>query len=162
MPRYTFHESLLGPVLLVSDGQALTGLFFADRRYGEAVGEGWVEAAEAEPFPLAKVQLTEYFDGKRRVFSVPLALHGTPFQLSVWEALQSIPYGQTISYRELARRVGRPASVRAVGQANGHNPVSVIVPCHRVIGSDGKLTGYGGGLERKEALLRLEAGNHPK
>ena len=101
-------------------------------------------------------QLTEYFSGKRQTFELELAPRGTPFQLAVWNALLAIPYGDTISYAELARRIGKPAAVRAVGAANGANPIPVIIPCHRVIGSNGTLTGYGGGIERKQWLLALE------
>ncbi|HEV7239550.1 MAG TPA: methylated-DNA--[protein]-cysteine S-methyltransferase [Thermoanaerobaculia bacterium] len=101
-------------------------------------------------------QLTEYFSAKRKTFTFPLAPRGTPFQLAVWNALLEIPYGDTISYAELARRIGRPSAVRAVGAANGANPIPVIIPCHRVIGSNGTLTGYGGGIERKQWLLALE------
>jgi methylated-DNA-[protein]-cysteine S-methyltransferase len=105
--------------------------------------------------PLAR-QLLEYFSGKRKTFDFPLAPKGTPFQLDVWNALLEIPYGDTVTYAELARRIGRPAAVRAVGAANGANPIPVIIPCHRVIGSNGTLTGYGGGIERKQWLLALE------
>jgi methylated-DNA-[protein]-cysteine S-methyltransferase len=101
-------------------------------------------------------QLQEYFSGKRQAFTFPLAPRGTPFQLAVWNALLEIPYGDTISYAELARRIGKPSAVRAVGAANGANPIPVIIPCHRVIGSNGTLTGYGGGIERKQWLLALE------
>jgi methylated-DNA-[protein]-cysteine S-methyltransferase len=101
-------------------------------------------------------QLAEYFSGKRTVFALDLAPRGTPFQLAVWNALLEIPYGDTISYAELARRIGKPSAVRAVGAANGANPIPIIIPCHRVIGSNGTLTGYGGGIERKQWLLALE------
>jgi methylated-DNA-[protein]-cysteine S-methyltransferase len=101
-------------------------------------------------------QLREYFEGKRRTFDLELAMRGTEFQLAVWSELQRIPYGDTISYSELARRIGKPSAIRAVGAANGANPIPVIVPCHRVIGSNGTLTGYGGGIERKQWLLALE------
>ena len=101
-------------------------------------------------------QLADYFAGRRREFDIPLAPRGTEFQLAVWDELLRIPYGDTISYAELARRIGRPAAVRAVGAANGANPIPVIVPCHRVIGANGSLTGYGGGIERKQFLLALE------
>ena len=101
-------------------------------------------------------QLREYFAGKRRTFDIPLALQGTEFQLAVWNELLRVPYGDTITYAELARRIGRPSAIRAVGAANGANPIPVIVPCHRVIGSNGTLTGYGGGIERKQWLLALE------
>jgi methylated-DNA-[protein]-cysteine S-methyltransferase len=111
-----------------------------------------------EPFADVRRQLSEYFDGERDEFDVPLGMTGTPFQRRVWQALQRIPYGETTTYGELARRLGRPSASRAVGLANGRNPIAVIVPCHRVIGSDGSLTGYGGGVERKRLLLELEAG----
>jgi methylated-DNA-[protein]-cysteine S-methyltransferase len=103
-----------------------------------------------------KTQLAEYFSGKRKEFDVDLAPRGTPFQICVWEELRKIPYGDTISYAELARRIGKISAVRAVGSANGANPIPVIIPCHRVIGSNGTLTGYGGGIERKQWLLTLE------
>ena len=103
-----------------------------------------------------RLQLLEYFAGRRKAFDVPLAPKGTPFQLAVWNALLEVPYGETVTYAELARRIGRPAAVRAVGAANGANPIPVIIPCHRVIGSNGTLTGYGGGIERKQWLLALE------
>lgn len=103
-----------------------------------------------------KAQLREYFAGSRHAFTIPLAPKGTPFQLAVWNALLAIPYGDTVSYSELAFRIGRPSAVRAVGAANGANPIPVIIPCHRVIGSNGTLTGYGGGIERKQWLLALE------
>jgi methylated-DNA-[protein]-cysteine S-methyltransferase len=103
-----------------------------------------------------KTQLTGYFSGTRKSFDIPLAPKGTPFQLAVWNALLEIPYGDTVTYAELARRIGKPSAVRAVGAANGANPIPVIIPCHRVIGSNGTLTGYGGGIERKQWLLALE------
>ena len=105
---------------------------------------------------LVAQQLSEYFAGKRQAFDLPLALHGTEFQLAVWNELLRVPYGETITYGELARRIGRPSAIRAVGAANGANPIPVIVPCHRVIGSNGTLTGYGGGIERKQWLLAHE------
>src|SRR5205807_5632410 len=115
---------------------------------------GW--RADRGAFADVSRQLAEYFAGDRTAFNVPLAAGGTPFQRAVWEGLQDIPYGETVSYGELARRIGRPSAVRAVGLANGRNPIAVIVPCHRVIGADGTLTGYGGGIERKRLLLELE------
>ena len=118
----------------------------------------WREERGALPAPLreAKRQLGEYFDGNRREFDLPLAPVGTPFQHRVWDALRGIPYAETLSYGELAKRVGNPAASRAVGAANGRNPLAIVVPCHRVIGADGSLTGYGGGLSVKAALLDLE------
>ena len=113
--------------------------------------------AEATPYvDDLTTQITEYFSGKRKTFTFPLNPKGTPFQLAVWNALLEIPYGDTITYAELAARIGKPSAVRAVGAANGANPIPVIIPCHRVIGSNGTLTGYGGGIERKQWLLALE------
>ena len=121
-----------------------------------AVAPDW-ERSEA-PFAAVAAQLEEYFAGSRDTFEVPLELHGTPFELRVWNALQEIPYGETMGYGELASRIGQPTAARAVGLANGRNPIGVIVPCHRVIGANGSLTGYGGGIERKRILLELERG----
>jgi methylated-DNA-[protein]-cysteine S-methyltransferase len=153
---YTSLESPIGELLAVGDSRALRGLYMQEGRTAIAVRAGW-EATD-EPFAEARAQLAEYFAGQRRAFDLPLAMAGSPFQRRVWRALQDIPYGETISYGELARRIGVPSASRAVGVANGRNPVSVIVPCHRVIGADGSLTGYGGGLARKRLLLELEAG----
>lgn len=123
-----------------------------------APAAAWREKRRTLPVALdaAKRQLAEYFDGTRRDFDLPLAADGTTFQLRVWEELRRISYGETISYGDLARRIGRPAASRAVGAANGRNPLAIVVPCHRVIGADGTLTGYGGGLPVKQALLALE------
>jgi methylated-DNA-[protein]-cysteine S-methyltransferase len=157
MTYHTFVGSPIGPLLLLSDGRALTGLYMNER----IVPEGSVENPEMEPFPLVKAQLTEYFAGERRDFDVPLSPRGTTFQRVVWAHLRDIPYGSTISYGELARRIRSPKACRAVGLANGKNPISIIVPCHRVIGSNGKLTGYGGGIENKRILLDLETRTLP-
>jgi len=153
---YTSFESPIGELLAVGDGQALHGLYMQEGRTAIAVRADWEPAHDA--FGEVRAQLADYFGGRLTGFDLPLAMHGSPFQLRVWRALVEIPYGETISYGELARRIGRPADPRAVGQANGRNPIAVIVPCHRVIGADGSLTGYGGGLERKRQLLELEAG----
>ena len=126
---------------------------------GRLVELGFREPLQNASAPLPRRvidQVTEYFAGKRQTFELDLAPRGTPFQLAVWNALREIPYGDTISYAELARRIGKPAAVRAVGAANGANPIPVIIPCHRVIGSNGTLTGYGGGIERKQWLLAHE------
>ncbi len=154
---YTTFESPIQPLLLTSDGAALTGVFMIEHKHGPEVGADWTEDAAAAPFPEAKRQLAEYFAGTRRDFDLPLAPNGTDFQRKVWVELQNIPYGVTLSYGELARQIGSPGAARAVGLANGRNPISIIVPCHRVVGANGKLTGYGGGLPRKAALLELEA-----
>jgi len=146
-----FVSRLLSPVgdlWLVSDGEYITKLEFTEQE-GEC-GDG---------LPLhrrAAEQLAEYFRGERKRFDLPLRLEGTPFRRRVWQELTTIPYGETITYGQLAARVGDPKACRAVGQANHHNPISIIVPCHRVVGANG-LTGYGGGLEKKRALLELEA-----
>ena len=146
-------ETPFGTMRLVTDGRAIlalefdapgiamTPLSFAARQLADAVAR----------------RLDAYFAGERVAFDVPLAPWGTPFQQSVWNALCGIPYGETVSYAEIARRVGRPSAVRAVGAANGANPIAIVIPCHRVIGANGTLTGYGGGLDRKRALLLLEA-----
>jgi len=153
--RYTSIDSPIGELLLVGDGDALHGLFMQAGGKPKAITPGW----EHDPPTLAHacIQLAEYFAGERTGFDLELVMHGTTFQRRVWRALQDIPYGQTISYGELARRIGQPSAARAVGLANGRNPISVIVPCHRVIGANGTLTGYGGGTERKRLLLNLEA-----
>ncbi|MBW4718017.1 methylated-DNA--[protein]-cysteine S-methyltransferase [Saccharothrix sp. SC076] len=118
---------------------------------------------ERDPGPFGDVvaQLEEFFAGKRTEFDLPLTMAGTPFQRTVWEELKAIPFGETVSYGELAARIGRPTASRAVGLANGKNPISIIVPCHRVVGSTGSLTGYGGGIERKRLLLAFETGETP-
>ncbi len=153
---YTTIESPLGELLAVGDGSTLHGLYMQEGRTAIAVPRDW-EVAD-EPFAAVSEQLDEYFAGTRTEFELPLAMPGTSFQRRVWRALLDIPYGETITYGEQAHRVGMPSAARAVGVANGQNPISVIVPCHRVIGADGSLTGYGGGLERKRRLLDLEAG----
>lgn len=153
---YTTLDSPIGELLLTGDGSALQGLYMQEGRTAITVQPDW-EAAE-EPFDDARAQLAEYFAGERTTFDLPLAMVGSAFQRRAWQALQDIPYGETISYGEQARRIGAPADPRAVGQANGRNPIAVIVPCHRVIGADGSLTGYGGGVARKRLLLELEAG----
>ena len=153
-------SSPIGRLLLTGDGHALTGLCMLDAVRISGRQSARVEAGltlSPATFTEVAAQLEEYFGGDRKEFTVPLAPSGTPFQLAVWTQLTTIPYGSTVSYGDIARALGkRPVAARAVGLANGANPISIIVPCHRVIGSDGSLTGYGGGLERKELLLRLE------
>ncbi|MGH8127250.1 MAG: methylated-DNA--[protein]-cysteine S-methyltransferase [Gammaproteobacteria bacterium] len=153
---YTYHDSPVGNLLLMADDEALIGIHFADGKHSPAIGNDWKEQPRHPVLLMAKKQLDEYFAGRRRVFDLKLAPEGTPFQRSVWLALRDIPYGQTQSYGDIARRIGKPKAIRAVGAANGANPISVVVPCHRVIGADGSLTGYGGGLPRKRKLLALE------
>ena len=149
-------ETPIGALNAVMDEAGkLAELHFAEKKSAVGSRQSAVVEAPAGDWPVAK-QLFEYFSGKRTVFELELALRGTAFQLDVWNALRDIPYGDTISYAELARRIGKPNAVRAVGAANGANPIPVIIPCHRVIGSNGTLTGYGGGIERKQWLLALE------
>jgi methylated-DNA-[protein]-cysteine S-methyltransferase len=152
---YCYLATPIGELLLAGDNDALCLVSFPEGSMRRDPEDDWIY--NEKPFALARQQLTEYFDGKRREFDLPLRLNGTEFQLSVLEALQNIPYGETMSYSDIAQRIGRPKAVRAVGAANGRNPIPIIVPCHRVIGSHGDLTGFGGGLDTKEALLRLEA-----
>jgi methylated-DNA-[protein]-cysteine S-methyltransferase len=156
---YTTIESPLGELLLVGDGRALHLLDMQEGRRPVRIDRSWRRRDDA--FADATQQLAEYFDGTRRTFDVPLELAGNEFELRVWHALREIPYGETVSYGRVAASIGQPTAARAVGLANGRNPVAVIVPCHRVIGADGTLTGYGGGLERKRLLLDLEAGVLP-
>lgn len=144
----------IGELLLVSDGEALTAVQFDDARRGAPTPDGAADPVIAE----AADQLRAYFAGTRTTFDLPLRAAGTPFEQGVWSALQAIPYGETTSYGELASQLGEPGAARAVGRANGRNPIPIIVPCHRVIGADGSLTGFGGGLECKRALLDLERG----
>ncbi len=145
-------------LLLVSDSEALVGVEFltSTQATPPASQRDWTHSPQEPVLVEAERQLREYFGGERESFSVPLRLVGTAFQLSVWQALKKIPYGRTRSYREIARSIGRPTATRAVGAANGQNPLPIFVPCHRVIGSNGSLTGFGGGLDVKLALLRLE------
>jgi len=147
-------ESPLGPLLLVADDAGLRQILFVNGRHPVQPESSWKEA-EA-PFRETICQLQAYFAGELEKFDLQLAPEGTPFQLSVWRRLCDIPYGATVSYGELANRIGNPKACRAVGLANGSNPIPVVIPCHRVIGSNGKLTGYGGGLPVKEKLLALE------
>ena len=156
---YTTVDSPIGELLLLGEGNTLHGLYMQAGRHPVAVRPNWTRDDDA--FPEVRRQLAEYFAGTRTDFDLDLHMDGTAFQRTVWHALTEIPYGETISYGELARRIGRPDRARAVGTANGQNPIAVIVPCHRVIGADGKLVGYGGGLENKRLLLDLEAGTVP-
>jgi methylated-DNA-[protein]-cysteine S-methyltransferase len=152
---FSYFESPIGRLLLTSDGTALTGLYMEPSRKAQCT-DGWMEDVTVAPLSATVRQLTEYFEGTRREFDLPLRLQGTTFQTRVWRELTEIPYGRTLSYGQLARRIDKPSASRAVGLANGRNPISILVPCHRVIGADGSLTGYGGGIERKRWLLAHE------
>jgi methylated-DNA-[protein]-cysteine S-methyltransferase len=151
---YSTIASPIGELLLTSDGKSVTGLYMQSQKLGAKQTRDWKRDDAALKPPRA--QLQAYFAGELREFELPLAAEGTPFQQRVWRALCDIPYGETISYGELARRIGQPTASRAVGLANGQNPIAIVVPCHRVIGANGTLTGYGGGLERKRWLLAHE------
>ena len=154
MTCFTEYDSPVGPLLLSGDARALTGLAFMGER--TRIPPGW--ARDDARFAMERRQLDEYFAGERSEFDFPMRLEGGAFECDVWEALAAIPYGTTATYGEIAERIGRPGRARAVGAANGRNPIAIVVPCHRVIGADGTLVGYGGGLERKRRLLDLEAG----
>ncbi|MEO8662286.1 MAG: methylated-DNA--[protein]-cysteine S-methyltransferase [Bryobacteraceae bacterium] len=154
---YTWIDSPTGQLLLTANESGITQLVFAEGRHPPDIHPSW--KASEDPLREAINQLKAFFAGELRAFDLPLSPAGTPFQRKVWAALQQIPYGQTTSYGSLAASIGNPAASRAVGLANGSNPISIIVPCHRVIGSNGKLVGYGGGLPNKRWLLEFEAFN---
>jgi methylated-DNA-[protein]-cysteine S-methyltransferase len=152
-------ESPLGEILLVANsrGDALCGLYLERQKYFPVDADQWHDAPKLPVLRDGVAQLREYFAGTRTRFDVPVAPVGTPFQRDVWAAIGNVPFGETITYAELARRCGRPSAVRAAGAATGRNPITIVIPCHRIVGGDGSLTGYAGGLERKRALLELEA-----
>jgi methylated-DNA-[protein]-cysteine S-methyltransferase len=152
---HTSMESPIGPLLLAGDERGLHLVHFVNGRHPKSPAPAWVE--DKTPFKEAIRQLKAYFAGKLTEFDLPLVLEGTEFQLRVWHNLQKIPYGETVSYGQLAKRIGSPDAARAVGLANGSNPIPIIIPCHRVIGSNGDLTGFGGGLPTKKKLLGLES-----
>jgi methylated-DNA-[protein]-cysteine S-methyltransferase len=154
---YCYLNSPIGDLLLAGDDDGLSLIGFPQGKMRHDPEPDWI--FNEKPFAAARQQLEEYFAGERTAFDLPLHLSGTDFQVQVLQELQRIPYGETTSYGDIAKRIGRPKAMRAVGAANGRNPIPIIVPCHRVIGSSGDLTGFGGGLDTKEALLRLEAEN---
>jgi methylated-DNA-[protein]-cysteine S-methyltransferase len=155
--RFDRIASPLGTLLIVAAADALAGVYFEGQRYQREIGGDWRRDAAHPVLRATQAQLAEYFAGGRVQFALPLAAAGTPFQHAVWMAIAAVPYGTTIAYRDLAACAGRPGSVRAAGAATGRNPWSIVVPCHRIVGADGSLTGYAGGLERKTALLTLES-----
>ena len=157
MMYYCYLNAPIGDLLLVGDDEALSLVGFPQGKMRHDPDPNWIY--NEKPFTAARQQLEEYFAGERKDFDLPLHLSGTDFQVRVLEELQRIPYGETTTYGAIAERIGRPKAGRAVGAANGRNPIPIIIPCHRVIGSSGKLTGFGGGLDTKEELLRLEAEN---
>ena len=158
MHYYDLYESPHGRMLLVANAEGISGVYFDGQKYLPRVGPKWLRDERHAPLRQAKRELAEYFGGKRERFETALAPEGTPFQRSVWKAISTVGFGKTITYADLARRAGSPGSARAAGAATGRNPISIIVPCHRIVGSDGSLTGYAGGLDRKRALLALESG----
>jgi methylated-DNA-[protein]-cysteine S-methyltransferase len=149
--RYTYVDTPIGAILIAGDSESIVAIHFA----GAKPKPDWIRDDDA--FPEACGQLRAYFAGEMQTFSLPLAPQGTEFQMSVWRALQQIPYGETTTYSTIANRIGRPAAIRAVGAANGANPIPIVIPCHRVIGSNGSMTGFGGGIDVKRKLLALEA-----
>ena len=161
VPIYTLHmDSVLGGVTLAATDQGLAGVWFDEQRHAPDT-TGWITAPDHPVLRQAAAQLASYLEGTGQHFDMPLDLsHGTQFQQAVWQALLRIPRGGTTSYGQLGADIGKPAAVRAVGAAVGRNPISVVVPCHRVLGSDGSLTGYAGGLDRKVRLLQLEGASH--
>jgi methylated-DNA-[protein]-cysteine S-methyltransferase len=157
MIRYARFDTALGRVYATAEDGALTGLYFEGARHAPAIEPAWQEASPAaEPFAGCARQLREYLAGRRRDFELPLAPRGTGFQQRVWREIARIPYGATLSYAMLAQRAGAPGAARAAGAATGRNPLSIVVPCHRVLGAAGALTGYAGGLDRKTRLLEIE------
>jgi methylated-DNA-[protein]-cysteine S-methyltransferase len=161
MTLYAMMSSPVGELLLTAEDGGLTRVYFERHARGERIGDAWrpavgITGAAADTLAEARRQLDAYFAGALTMFTLPLAASGTPFQHRVWAALREIAFGETASYAVIARRIGAPDAVRAVGAANGRNPLSIVVPCHRVIGTNGSLTGFGGGIERKRWLLQHE------
>jgi methylated-DNA-[protein]-cysteine S-methyltransferase len=156
MTRYTRFATPLGTILAIAVPAGLTSVNFVDAKYVPHIGGDWKEDAIYDGLVECARQLRDYFDGKRQCFDLPLAPEGTPFQQRVWKEIARVPFGETITYSQLAARAGAPGSARAAGAATGRNPVAIVVPCHRIVGTDGSLTGYAGGLERKMKLLEIE------
>jgi methylated-DNA-[protein]-cysteine S-methyltransferase len=156
MRCYDLYESPYGRILLVACDEGLSGVYFDGQKYHPQLEAAWRHDARHALLRQAKGELAEYFGGERKRFETALAPEGTPFQCTVWKAISTVDFGTTITYGELARRAGSPGSARAAGAATGRNPIGIVVPCHRIVGSNGSLTGYAGGLEKKRALLELE------
>ena len=156
MTRFVRFDSPLGPMFATAEEDGITHIEFLGAKYAPEASPAWVEDPKAPDLAACVAQLGEYFAGTRPEFDFPLAPRGSEFQQRVWREIARVPYGKTISYAELATRAGAPGHARAAGAATGRNPVSLAIPCHRIVGSDGSLTGYAGGLEIKEALLGLE------
>ncbi|HZQ47794.1 MAG TPA: methylated-DNA--[protein]-cysteine S-methyltransferase [Verrucomicrobiae bacterium] len=156
MTHYSIVKSPIGDLMLVADASALTGLYFAGCDHIPAASQRWTRNAQHPVLQRAAKQLREYFAGKRTTFSLPLGLVGTDFQEKIWRQIALIPYGKTITYSDLARRVGATQAVRAAGTSTGRNPLSIVIPCHRVVGKNGSLCGFAGGLDKKHQLLEFE------
>jgi methylated-DNA-[protein]-cysteine S-methyltransferase len=156
MTQYARIPTPAGTLFATAANGAITGIYFEGQKYFPAMTDEWHEDANAAPLAECARQLGEYFDGKRTTFDLPLAPRGTDFQRRVWREIARIPFGETITYAELAARAGAAGSARAAGAATGRNPITLVVPCHRVVGTDGSLTGYAGGLARKTRLLEIE------
>lgn len=154
MKNVWYYDFPIGTLGIAEDGNGVTNIFFKNGKMPETFIE-----SETPLLKKAAGQLQEYFNGRRKVFELPLSLHGTDFQLADWKALQTVPYGETCSYKQIAEKIGSPKASRAVGMANNRNPVMIVVPCHRVIGQDGGMVGYAGGLDVKKYLLELEKRN---
>jgi methylated-DNA-[protein]-cysteine S-methyltransferase len=159
---YTLIDSPVGALLALAAADALVGLYFVDAAHAPRPGDDWSASPRHAVLQDTRRQLEEYFEQRRRTFDLPLRPTGTPFQLQVWQLLQDIPWGTTTRYGVMADQLARPGAARAVGAANARNPISIIVPCHRAIGADGRLVGYAGGLDRKAALLKLEGAWPPQ
>jgi methylated-DNA-[protein]-cysteine S-methyltransferase len=159
--RYARLSTSLGPLYATMHGDGLSGIYFDGARHAPTIDPSWREDGNAEPFRALALQLDAYLSTERRDFVLPLSPRGTVFQMRVWSEIARIPYGATMSYAQLASRAGAGDAMRAAGAATGRNPLSIVVPCHRVIGSDGTLTGYAGGVERKRRLLELEGALQP-
>ena len=156
MTHYSTIKTAWGELLLTAENDTLTGIYFLDRAHTLAVKPDWQSSPDLPVFRETESQLRDFAAGKRQEFNLPLAPKGTPFQKEIWKQISLIPLGETISYSELAQRAGSPTAIRAAGAATGRNPLSIVIPCHRIIGRSGAITGYAGGLERKRALLALE------
>lgn len=159
MYRYTEFDSVVGCLRLIANDHALIGVVWQQEHIRRLAKINLVYDDQDPLLQLAQQQLMQYFAGERKSFDLPLEAQGTPFQREVWQALTTIPYGETRSYKDIAQQIGKSLAMRAVGMANGQNPLSIIVPCHRVIGATGKLVGFGGGLDKKKQLLQLEQSN---
>ena len=156
MTRFVRIRTPFGTLFATAEGDSLSGLYFEGGRHAPRIAREWIEDPKHPALAACAAQVADYLEGKRRDFDLPTRAAGTPFQQRVWREIARIPYGRTITYAELAKRAGSPGSARAAGAATGRNPLSIVVPCHRVVGASGSLTGYAGGLDRKARLLRLE------